>query len=59
MWVLCELPHALLPGRQGMTQEVSCFPSAVQAMPGKEGEPAGAEEPERFTQEDFLGEEVP
>lgn len=34
----------LLPGREGMTQEVSCFSSEVQAMPGKEGGPAGAEE---------------
>lgn len=36
-----ELPHALFSGRDGMTQEVSCFPSEAQAMPGKEGELTG------------------
>lgn len=28
-------------------------------MPGKEGEPAGAEEPAELAQEGFLGEEAP
>lgn len=42
-----------------MTQEVSCFPSEVQAIPGKEGEPAGAEKPAELALEGFLGEEAP
>lgn len=41
-----------------MTQEVSCLPSEVQAIPGKEGEPAGAEKPAELALGDFLGEEV-
>lgn len=42
-----------------MTQEVSCFLSEVQAIPVKEGEPAGAEEPAELALEGFLGEEAP
>lgn len=42
-----------------MTQEVSCFPSEVQATPAKEGELAGAEKPAELALEGFLGEEAP
>lgn len=54
-----ELLHALFPGTEGTTQEVSCFPSEIQAMPGKEGEPPGAEESRDLIQEGFLEEEAP
>lgn len=42
-----------------MTQEVSCSPSEVQGISGKEGEPAGAEEPAELALEVSLGEEAP
>lgn len=42
-----------------MTQEVSCLPSEIQAIPGKEAEPAGAEEPAELALDAFLGEEAP
>lgn len=48
-----------IPGREGMTQEVSCLPSEIQAIPGKEAEPARAEEPAELALEGFLGEEAP
>lgn len=41
-----------------MTQKVLCFPSEVQAIPEKEGKPAGAEEPAELALEGFLGEEA-
>lgn len=42
-----------------MTQEVSCLPSEIQAIPGEEAEPARAEEPAELALEVFLGEEAP
>lgn len=42
-----------------MTQEVLCLPSEIQAIPGKEAELAGAEEPAELALEVFLGEKAP